>query len=76
MSIYTFDKKAVFEMWAEEYYEDGLEKGKKEGVEELILCMLRNGRTAEEVAEFCDYPTDEIRHIEEMGLEEINDGKE
>ena len=52
----------------DEGYEDGLEDGRKEGREEahfeVISRMLRSGKTAEEIAEFCGYPIEQVKAVE------------
>lgn len=40
-------------------------KGKEEGKEEAIADMLRRGKTVSEIVEFCNYPEDFVRKIEE-----------
>ncbi len=64
----------------DEGYEDGLatgrEEGRKEGREEgreeadheTISRMLRSGKTAEEIADFCGYPIEQVKNVEKEML--------
>ena len=56
----------------DEGYEDGLEDGRKEGRGEahfeVISRMLRSGKTAEEIAEFCGYPIEQVKAVEKEML--------
>ena len=45
--------------------EQGLEQGLEQGRTDLIQRMLKNGKTEEEIAAFCDYPVEEIHQIAE-----------
>ena len=47
--------------WTSMHYNKGLECGKKEGREGLIRHILNNGKTVEDIAEFCGCSVDEIR---------------
>ena len=47
--------------WTSMHYNKGLERGKKEGREGLIRHILNNGKTVEDIAEFCGCSVDEIR---------------
>ena len=49
---------------------EGFEEGRKEALEEgridMIEGLLKNGKTVEMIAEFCNYPVEYIRKIEEQ----------
>lgn len=53
----------------QEAKEEGREEGRVEGREEAefnrISIMLKKGKTAEEIAEFCGYPVDTVKAVEE-----------
>ena len=55
--------------WYMDAVEDGIEIGEERGLEQgrtdLIQRMLKNGKTEEEIAAFCDYPVEEIHQIAE-----------
>ena len=59
--------------WYMDAVEDGIEigeeRGREQGLEQgrtdLIQRMLKNGKTEEEIAAFCDYPIEEIHQIAE-----------
>ena len=59
--------------WYMDAVEDGIEigeeRGREQGLEQgrtdLIQRMLKNGKTEEEIAAFCDYPVEEIHQIAE-----------
>ena len=46
-------------------YQSGVERGLEQGRTDLIQRMLKNGKTEEEIAAFCDYPIEEIHQIAE-----------
>ena len=52
----------------DEGYEDGLEDGREEAHFEVISRMLRSGKTAEEIAEFCGYPIEQVKAVEKEML--------
>jgi DNA-binding CsgD family transcriptional regulator len=41
-----------------------LEEGRKEGRRSVILAMIRNGRTPEQIAEFCNLSLNEVLDIQ------------
>jgi len=49
---------------------EGFEEGRKEALEEgridMIEGLLKNGKTVEMIAEFCNYPVEYVRKIEEQ----------
>jgi predicted transposase YdaD len=55
---YTFDRQILLER------EEARTEGRTEGRENDIEQMLRNGRTPEEIAEFCGYDIRQIREVE------------
>ena len=67
MSIYEFNEEEVYAMWAEEFYEDGMNAGRAD----MIQRMLRNGRTPEEIADFCGCSIDEILPVEAQMTEKV-----
>ena len=52
----------------DEGYEDGLEDGRGEAHFEVISRMLRSGKTAEEIAEFCGYPIEQVKAVKKEML--------
>ncbi len=56
----------------EEGRKDGRKEGIKEGHEEAdhetISRMLRSGKTAEEIADFCGYPIEQVKNVEKEML--------
>ena len=48
--------------------DEGREEGRAEGrdneIRERIQYMLQNGKNAEEIADFCGYPYDVVKRIE------------
>lgn len=60
------------EIWRTQYMKEWviLQEAKEEGREqadiERITIMLRKGKTAEEIADFCDYPIETIKAVEKM----------
>lgn len=53
---------------------DGRTEGRNEGRSEVILKMLRKGRSPEEIAELIDLPVDYIRSVEKTALRSISYG--
>ena len=51
-----------------ENQEIGMEKGREQRDREKIADMLRKGRSPQDIADFCDYPMDLIREVEESLL--------
>lgn len=51
-----------------ENQEIGIEKGRKEAHKEKIAEMLRRGKTPEAIAEFCGYPIELVKQVEESLL--------
>ena len=54
------------EMSRKEGLEEGREEGREEGHVDVIEDMLKNGKTVEMIAEFCNYPVEYVRKIEEQ----------
>jgi predicted transposase YdaD len=56
-----------------ELFKDELEKerasGREQGRKSDIVTMLRNGKTAAQIADFCSYPIEEVREVENEMLE-------
>jgi predicted transposase/invertase (TIGR01784 family) len=59
---YTFDTQIMLEK--EDSRQEGLEEGRKEGRRSVILAMIRNGRTPEQIAEFCNLSLNEVLDIQ------------
>ena len=49
----------------EEDREEGLEEGRNKRDQEMIEEMLRRGKKPEEIADFCGYPIELIKDVEE-----------
>ena len=45
---------------------------KEEGREDDIVGMLRRGKTVEEIVDFCGYPYDQVKKVEEGLLATIS----
>ena len=62
----------VIELRQDIWFKDGFRQGKKEGYEQRdrdkITDMLRRGKTPEEIADFCEYPMDLIKEVQEEML--------
>ena len=48
--------------------EEGREEGRALEIKEKITDMLRRGKTVEEIVDFCGYPYDQVKEIEETLL--------
>ncbi len=48
--------------------EEGREEGRALEIKEKITDMLRRGKTVEEIVDFCGYPYDQVKEIEESLL--------
>lgn len=46
-------------------FEDGMEQGIVQGIEQSIEMMLRNGRSVEEIVDFCGYSYELVKRIED-----------
>jgi hypothetical protein len=55
---YTFDRQILLER------EEARTEGRTEGWEKSIEQMLRNGRTPQEIADFCGFDIEQIRAVE------------
>ena len=47
------------------FKEEGREEGRENRDKEMISSMLRNGKTAEEIANFCGYPLEQVKKVEQ-----------
>ena len=57
--------------------EEGREEGRKEEQRKSIAGMLRKGKTAQAIADFCDYPLELVKKVEEeLKKKDTADGKE
>ena len=50
------------------FKEEGREEGRKEGREQIISEMLQNGKTVEEIVEFCGCPYELVKRVEDKLL--------
>ncbi len=63
------------EMWRDQYMrewnvindavEEAVEDAKEEARENDIIAMLRRGKTVEEIVDFCGYPYEQVKKVEE-----------
>ena len=56
----------------EQFMEDGRREGRNEERSDLIASMLRRGKTVEEIAEFCGYPYEQVKQVEDALLTPSN----
>ncbi len=54
--------------WAEEERAEGRTEGRTERDKEKIAEMLTRGKTVEAIADFCGYPIDLVREVEQSLL--------
>ena len=47
---------------------EGRKEGRKEGIQSAILDMLNNGKTPEAISEFCGFPIDQVREVQQRML--------
>ena len=45
--------------------EEGREEGREEARENDIIDMLRRGKTVDEIVDFCGYPYEQVKKVEE-----------
>ena len=50
------------------FYNCKYEDGRKEADHETISRMLRSGKTAKEIADFCGYPIEQVKTVEKEML--------
>ena len=55
----------VLERGIEQGIEQGIERGIEQGQRQLIEQMIKNGKTAKEIADFCGISIEAIRKIQE-----------
>jgi hypothetical protein len=48
---------------------EGRMEGRREGRQSVIVGMLKKGKTAEQIVEFCDFPLEEVQEAEKSLLE-------
>ena len=46
----------------------GIRKGRREEKRLIILDMLNNGKTPEAISEFCGFPIDQVREVQQRML--------
>lgn len=51
--------------------QDAKDEGREEGREEFIEDLLRQGKKAKEIADFCEIPIEQIRIIEQNMLASV-----
>ncbi len=51
---------------------DAREDAREEGREDDIVGMLRRGKTVEEIVDFCGYPYDQVKKVENDLLAIVN----
>ena len=56
--------------WKDQWL-DGKSEGREEGRREDIIRMLKNKKTPEQIAEFCDYDLEYVKSIQEEMLQQI-----
>ena len=62
------------EIWRSQYMkelvvlQDARDEGREEGRRSVIEDMLRRGKTVEEIVEFCGYPVELVKEVEERML--------
>ena len=59
-----YNEAEVKELFKEEGREEGREEGIQEGIKISIENMLKNGKTPEEIANFCGYPLEQVKKVE------------
>ncbi len=52
----------------EAFKEEGRAEGRVEGREGDIIAMLRRGKTIEEIVDFCGFPYDQVKRVEDSLL--------
>lgn len=57
MCLTEYDEAETMQMFKEE--------GREEGREDDIVGMLRRGKTVEEIVDFCGYPYEQVKKVEE-----------
>ena len=77
-AFYAVKKARANKEWRREYMtlmmrdlenqEIGIEKGKAEEQRDRIANMLKRGKTPEEIADFCNYPIEQVKQVEESLL--------
>ena len=58
----------TLEMRDLENQEIGEKRGEKKGKKEMIIQMLNNGRSPEQIAEFCGIPVIDVQNIQDEEL--------
>ena len=68
MCLTEFDEKTFVNGIKEEGREEGRKEGRMERDKEKIAELLRNGKTPQQIADFCSYPMDLIQKVQEEML--------
>jgi predicted transposase/invertase (TIGR01784 family) len=55
----------------ERYTSEARLKGRAEGKAEIISRMLKNGKSIEEIADFCSIPLDEVKEVQNELLQTV-----
>ena len=63
MCLTEYDEERVIKSIREEEFEFGLERGREEEREHLIMSSYKKGKTAEAIAEFMDVPLEKVKKI-------------
>lgn len=56
----------------EEGFEEGIEQGLEQGIERGIRNMLSRGKSVEEIVDFCGYPVELVKRVEDSMLAATN----
>ena len=63
MCLTEFDEKKYAETLMSDGYEQGLADGREEAIHELIITLLADGKTPEQIQEFLHYPIELIEKV-------------
>ena len=72
MCLTEYDEAETMQMFKEEGREEGREEGFSLRDTQKIGEMLSRGKTVEEIVDFCGYPYDQVRKVEEELLATVN----
>ncbi|MCR5221856.1 MAG: hypothetical protein K6D90_03250 [Lachnospiraceae bacterium] len=73
MCLTEYNEAETMEMFKEEGIEEGIKEGIKQGIKQGISLrdkqkieeMLRRGKTVQEIADFCNYPFEQVKAVED-----------
>ena len=63
-----FDQEEITRRYMLRVEKEAIERGMEKGIEKGIMDMLTRGRTPEEVSEFCGYPIEMVRKVQDEML--------